>query len=121
MKSVVRRVAVDHFRKTRPDLHIALADGYEDEDGVQAHSITVLPDLKISTADRLVADSVLRESLRILSEIPERDRDCVMMYARGYTFVQIANVLNIPYEAAIKTTRKALVKTRRRIARRRQP
>lgn len=120
MKSVVRRVAVDHFRKTRPDLHVALVDGGED-DNSQSRLITDLPDLTTSTEDRLAAHSVLRESLRILAEIPERDRECVMMYARGYTFVQIASVLNIPYETAIKTTRKALVKTRRRIARRRQP
>jgi RNA polymerase sigma factor (sigma-70 family) len=120
MKSVVRRVAVDHFRKTRPDLHVALADGSEDDNN-QSKSLADLPDLTISTEDRLAARSVLRESLRILAEIPERDRDCVMMYARGYTFVQIATVLNIPYETAIKTTRNALVKTRRRIARRRRP
>jgi RNA polymerase sigma factor (sigma-70 family) len=119
MKAVVRRVAVDHFRKTRPDLHVALDDG-DYTGGNHRVSLADIPDLTISTEDQLAADSVLRESLRILSELPERDRECIMMYARGCTFVHIASVLNIPYDVAIRTTKKALLKTRRRVNQQRQ-
>jgi RNA polymerase sigma factor (sigma-70 family) len=115
MKSVVRNVVVDQFRKARPDLHIGVE---EDDNSDNAKGILAeLADPATSVEERLSNESLVLESLRVLAELPERDRECVMMYARGCTFVQIANVLNMPYEVAIKTTRKALVKTRRRIGR----
>jgi RNA polymerase sigma-70 factor, ECF subfamily len=111
MRGVVRHVVFQHLRKTRPDLHVTI--DVEDDGAPSFAERLVDPDVSIE--DRLIEEELFQESLRVLAGLPERDRECVMMYARGYTFVQIANVLNTPYEVAIKTTRNALRKTKRRI------
>ena len=115
MRGVIRKVIVDQFRKTRPDLHVPA--GTEKADAGERRGWANLADASISVEERLANESLVVESLRVLAELPERDRECVLMYARGYKFVQIASALEMPYEAAIETTRKALAKTRRRMAR----
>jgi RNA polymerase sigma factor (sigma-70 family) len=118
MKGVIRRVIVDQFRKTRPDLHVPSGDGTEEADaGERRRGCANLADPSISVEERLAQESLVVESLRVLAGLPEWDRECVLMYARGYKFAQIARALEMPYEAAIETTRKALAKTRRRIER----
>jgi RNA polymerase sigma factor (sigma-70 family) len=114
MKGVVRNVAVDHFRKTRPDLHVGV-DTTDWGNHGQTNRLVEFADPAPSIEERLTDEDLVLESFRVLAKLPERDRECIMMYARGCTFVQIANALGMQYEVAIKTTRKALVKTRRRI------
>lgn len=116
LKGVISKLVVDQFRKTRPDLHTSVDSIFDEfEDGRQ-NIVDRLADDSISTEEQLVQKSLLQESLRVLAGLPDRDRECVLMYARGYKFVQIASALGIPYEAAIATTRRALEKTRRRVA-----
>ena len=116
MRGVVRNVVVDQFRKARPDLHVVF-DNADNGTEYQKPVLVELADPAPAIDERLADESLVLESLRVLAALPERDRECVMMYARGCTFVQIANALNMPYDVAIKTTRKALVKTRRRMGR----
>jgi RNA polymerase sigma-70 factor, ECF subfamily len=111
LKAVLRNAAFQRWRETRPDLHVPVEGEGDDKGGV----IAKLIDPATSVEERLVEESLLRESLRVLAELSELDRECIMMHARGFTFVQIAKALGLSYKAAIKTTRKALVKTRRRI------
>jgi DNA-directed RNA polymerase specialized sigma24 family protein len=113
MRGVVRNVVFQQHRETRPDLHVHV----DTQDGAFESSILNVADPGTSVEDRVINQSLLKESLRVLDELSDRDRECIMMYARGYTFVQIATALNISYDVAIRSTRKALLKTRRRIAR----
>ena len=115
MKGVVRKVVVDQFRKARPDLYASLDDIFDDSDGGQRNALAHLADGSSSIEERLIHQSLVDESLRVLAEMPERDRECVLMYARGYKFVQIASALELPYEAAIAITRRALERTRRSV------
>jgi RNA polymerase sigma-70 factor (ECF subfamily) len=112
LKAVVRNAAFQHWHETRPDLHIPMeTEAADGEQGIVAK----LTDPSASVEEKLVDESLVRESLRVLAKLPEAERECVMMYARGYTFAQIAKALGMSYKMAIKTTRKALSKTRRKI------
>ena len=115
MKGVVLKVVVDQFRKTRPDLYASVDDILDDSNGGQRNALAHLADGSSSIEEQLIHQSLISESLRILAEMPERDRECVLMYVRGYKFVQIASALGMPYETAIATTRRALERTRRSI------
>jgi RNA polymerase sigma factor (sigma-70 family) len=115
IKGVVRKVVVDQFRKARPDLYASVDDIFDDTESGRRNTLAHLADSSSSIEDRLIHQSLVHESLRVLAELPERDRECVLMYARGYKFVQIASALGIPYETAIATTRRAFERTRRGI------
>jgi RNA polymerase sigma factor (sigma-70 family) len=117
IRGVMRRVVVDHFRESRPDLHISFVDADDDGNDNQGSVVADIADGSTSIEERLAEESLVRESLRVLASLPDRDRECVLMYARDYKFTQIAKALGISYELAIETTRKALAKTRRSIAR----
>jgi RNA polymerase sigma factor (sigma-70 family) len=117
MKSVVRKVVIDQFRKARPDLHLAFVSAEEDENGGQREVVLDIADGSRSIEELLVEESLVQESLRVLADLPDRSRECVLMYACGYKFVQIAKALGMSYEVAIETTRKALARTRRGITR----
>jgi RNA polymerase sigma factor (sigma-70 family) len=117
IRGVMRRVVVDHFREARPDLHLALVDADSYGDDNRGRIVADIVDSSASIEERLAEKSLAEESLRILATLPDRDRECVLMYARGYKFVQIAKALGMPYEVAIETTRKALVKAKRGITR----
>jgi len=68
-------------------------------------------DLESSAINR----DMLSAALSIIAELPDRDRECILMHARGYTFYQIGSALNLGYHQARRITLHALVKTRRRL------
>lgn len=119
MKVVVRSVKHRHFAKTRPDLHVAIEnDGDTNEDDQsRSRAELVLVDARESIEERVVHEDLMRKAKTVLRKLSDAERDCVMMYVKGYTFVQIATVLGISYSDAIRTTRRAVVAIRRKIAR----
>jgi RNA polymerase sigma-70 factor (ECF subfamily) len=115
MRGVLRNVVFQTFHKQRPDLHIALdAKPSNSEDGESL--METLPESKDSIEDQLVEESMVKHSLAVISQLPAQERECVLMYAQGQSFVQISNSLGISYKVALTTTKKALVKVRERIA-----
>ena len=112
MRVVVRTVISRHFAKTRPDLHVSVGD--DDND---TSTPLELVDPTRSVEQKVVQESLAREALDILGKLSHVEKECVMMYANGYTFVQIATALEIPYWEAISTTKKAVVAIRKKINR----
>jgi RNA polymerase sigma factor (sigma-70 family) len=114
MRGVLHNVAVQHFRQMRPDLHMTIDEEKTDDESSLADSLSAPGD---SVEEKLIEDDLLREALCVLGGLPDLDRECILMYARGYKYVQIAKALGISYETAIRTTRRALEKTRKGIER----
>jgi RNA polymerase sigma factor (sigma-70 family) len=111
VRGIVRHLVLHRFHEYRPDLHETI-----EEDGDDCISILeTLADQRPSIEDQLVRDALIKASLRVLGDLPELDRQCVLMYARGYTFVQISKSLGITYKVALNTTRRAVQKARERI------
>jgi RNA polymerase sigma-70 factor (ECF subfamily) len=116
MRGVLRNVVFQRFHKERPDLHVPLdSKPANAEDGESL--MDVLPESTISIEQQMVDASVVSYSLKVLATLSAKERECVLMYAQGYSFVQISNSLDISYKVALTTTKKALVKVRDRIAR----
>jgi RNA polymerase sigma factor (sigma-70 family) len=122
LNTVLQNAAFGRIRKSRPDLHISFQScssyGADDENG----GIVDLPDPAPSALDALIESDKREEQARLLSQVvlalqdmPEIERDCVMMCARGYSFVQIAKVLDLDYRVTIKTTRRAIAAIRARV------
>lgn len=109
MRAVVRNAMCLRFTKTRPDLHGPTAE--EDDDD----PVSKIIDPSESIEQKLIHENLVRQALRILARLPAMERECVMMYARGYTFVQIARALEMPYAEVIKKTTRAVTKIRSKI------
>ncbi len=113
---VARNVLFRNFRKFRPDMHQPLDAGALNDEGENPLA-DLLVDPDESIEDRVIFESLIRHSLRIISQLPEKEKRCVLMYANGDSFVEISKSLGISYKVAITTTRKALVKVRDTIVR----
>ncbi|HEX3940563.1 MAG TPA: sigma-70 family RNA polymerase sigma factor [Acidobacteriaceae bacterium] len=114
MKTVTRRLAYRSFSEHRPELNIPL-----DAVNEQGNRIALDPvDPAVSVEKVLIDDDLLRLSAKVVCEFPEKDRECIMMYFRGYDFVQIATALKVSRWTARRNTLKALQKLQSRIDRR---
>jgi RNA polymerase sigma factor (sigma-70 family) len=122
MNTVMRNAAFGQFRKTRPDLHIPLMapDRFtSDEEDARIFDIPDPAPLvldEIIEAKRLEGEErLLHHVVLVLSDLPEIERDCVMMCARGYSFVQIAKALDLDYRATIRITRQVISEIRAKV------
>lgn len=113
LRGVIKFVSVGIFNKARPDRHESVDELTKWEERETEKVIEGL--LVVSHEGRIADNDVLLKAAIVLKQMPYQDRECVLMYARGYTFVQIANALGIPYTVAIKKTRKAIARTARAI------
>jgi RNA polymerase sigma factor (sigma-70 family) len=104
MRTVVRNLVYRQYRKNRPDLHISLDAG--EEAGDRPHM--ELASQATSPEKCIIDDELLRLSARVVNEFPERDRECILMYFRGYDFHQIASTLGVSRWTARRLTLKAL-------------
>jgi RNA polymerase sigma factor (sigma-70 family) len=116
LRGVLRNVVYQTFHKIRPDLHVALDARSGDGDDETCLADTLV-ESKESIEDQVIDDRILELALRVISELPEKERECVLMWVRGYSFVHIRNSLGISYKVALTTTRKALAKVRNAIER----
>ena len=122
MNTVMRNASFAQFRKTRPDLHIPLIasdrinSDEEDARVFDIHDSSPLALDEIIEANRVEEEEKLLDHVvLVLSDLPEIERDCVMMCARGYSFAQIAKALELDYRSAIKITRQAIIKIRAKV------
>ena len=123
MNTVMRNAAFGQFRKTRPDIHIPFSSSTDrftsdEEDS----SIFDIPDPAPLVLDEIIEanriedeERLLHHVVLVLRDLPEIERDCVMMCARGYSFAQIAKALDLDYRAAIKITRQVISEIRAKV------
>jgi RNA polymerase sigma factor (sigma-70 family) len=115
--TVMRNALFGQFRKTRPDLHVSLASdglpGKDDSDTFDlsdpAHSVV---DVMIEAEKEEEQSRLLQLVVQALGNLPRLERDCVMMCARGYSFIQISKALDLDYRAAIRITRRVIADIR---------
>ena len=112
MQTVARHMIYRHYHKRRPDLHIPL-----DVVGVEKYSgHFALTDATPSPEKQIIDQKMLRLGVKVLYELSERDRECVLMYFRGYDFQQIASVLGISRWTARRLTLKVLRELQARVS-----
>lgn len=115
--TVMRNTLFGQFRKSRPDLHVSLiSDTLRGKQDAGAFDISDTAD---SALDAIIEAEREQEQARLLQlviqalgNLPPMERDCVMMCARGYSFVQISKALDLDYRAAIRITRRVIAKIR---------
>jgi RNA polymerase sigma factor (sigma-70 family) len=115
--TVMRNAFFGQFRKSRPDLHVSLV--FDTPLGKQDADTFEISDPADSALDAIIEAEreqeqarLLQLVIRALGNLPPIERDCVMMCARGYSFVQISKALDLDYRAAIRITRKVIAKIR---------
>jgi RNA polymerase sigma factor (sigma-70 family) len=100
MRTVTKRLAYRNFRKQRPDLHTSLETITPDGNVITWDQ----PDPRPSPEEQVIDQSMIQMSARVLSEFSTRDRECVLMYFRGYNFEQIASTLGVSRSTARRIT-----------------
>jgi RNA polymerase sigma-70 factor (ECF subfamily) len=115
LRGVLRYVLLETYRKIRPDLHVPIATRIvDDPSGPTIEDTLFSPGESIE--NQLVEQSLVEHSLRVISELSPKERECVLMYAQGYTFVQISKTLGVTYKVALTTTKKALIKVKKTVS-----
>ena len=113
MRTVTRRLVYRRFHKMRPDLHISL-----DERNAQGNRLVLDPIDPAPSAEEAVIDrNLLLLGAKVLNRFSQKDRECILMYFRGYDFSQIATLLGVSRWTARRTTLRALKKLQARIDR----
>lgn len=115
--TVMRNAFFGQFRKSRPDLHVSLISdglpGKQDSDTFDiSDSAESALDVIIEAEREEEQARLLQLVIRALGNLPPLERDCVMMCARGYSFVQISKALDMDYRTAIRITRRVIAEIR---------
>lgn len=100
MRTVTKRLAYRHHHKLRPDLHTPLEVAIEDGKRISWDP----PDMQPSPEKRVIDQAMMHLATKTLSELSDRERECVLMYFRGYDFPQIASVLGVSRWTARRLT-----------------
>lgn len=111
MRTVTKRLAYRNYRKQRPDLHTSL--GIVTQDG--KHVVLDIRDTQPSPEQRVINDTMVRLSAKVLSEFSDRERECVLMYFRGYDFAQIASAVGVSRWTARRLTLDVVKRVRARL------
>lgn len=111
MRTVTRRLAYKRYREQRPDLHTSF--DITTEDGRQLSWEP--PDTQPSPEDRVIELSMVRMSARVLRELSDRERACVLMYLRGSEFSEIASTLGVSRWTARRLTLDLIRRVRSRL------
>jgi len=104
MRGVIRHLVYRRFRETPPDSHASLDARSEEGKQVLFDPVDPTP----SAESRIIEHGMLRLSAKVVCEFSEKDRECIMMYFRGYNFLQIAAALGVSRWTARRITLKAL-------------
>jgi DNA-directed RNA polymerase specialized sigma subunit len=74
-----------------------------------------MPDSGPSPEKLVINRSIVHVNARVLREFSERERECVLMYFRGYDFVQIASVIGVSRWTASRLTLDVIHRVRTRL------
>ncbi len=111
MRTVAKRLVYRNYRETRPDLYTSLVTTLKD-----GRSLTLeLQDMRPSPEQHVIDQSMVRLSAKVLSEFSDRERECILMYFRGYNFAQIASVLGVSRWTARRLTLEMVERVRARL------
>jgi RNA polymerase sigma-70 factor (ECF subfamily) len=116
MRGVTRHLAYRFYRESRADPRVSLDAMNEQASGIMYDLVDPAP----SAEKKVIEQGLLRLSAEVVYEFPEKDRECILMYFRGYDFLQIAAILGVSRWTARRTTLKALKKFQTRIDRSRK-
>lgn len=111
MRTVTKRLAYRNYRKQRPDLHTSLETVTRDGKVITWDQ----PDLRPSPEEQVIDQSMVRMSARVLGQFSTRDRECVLMYFRGYNFEQIASTLGVSRWTARRVTLDVIKRVRTKL------
>lgn len=111
MRTVTRRLAYRTYRKQRPDLHMPLETTTQEGKRVSWEPADTQP----SPEKRVIDQIMVHLSAKVLSEFSDRERECVLMYFRGYDFSQIASALGVSRWTARRVTLDVIQKVRQRL------
>lgn len=104
MRTVARHLAYQRYHEQRRILRVPLDTG-------EVNGVSIpweLPDTRPSPEKQVIDQAMLRLSAKVLCEFSKRDRECILMYFRGYDFQQIASVVGLSRWTARRLTLKAL-------------
>lgn len=113
MRTVTRHLAYRRYHEQRPDLHVSLDAVNDRTERVAFDPVDPAP----SAEKQLIDDGLLRLGAKILFEFPAKERECILMYFRGYDFIQIAAAQGVSRWTARRNTMKALRKLQTRVDR----
>jgi RNA polymerase sigma factor (sigma-70 family) len=113
MRTVTRRLAHRAYRKQRPDLHAPFETTTPEGKRIAWEPADTRP----SPEKRVIDQIMVHTSAKILSEFSDRERECVLMYFRGYDFSQIASALGVSRWTARRVTLDVIQKVRERLQR----
>ncbi len=113
MRTVARRVAYRQFHRVRPDLHVSIEQTNEEGEWHLAEPADSAP----SPETRIINETMLRMGARVICSFPMRERQCIMMFFRGYDFAQIAATLGISRWTARRVTLKSIAQLQRKLGR----
>jgi RNA polymerase sigma factor (sigma-70 family) len=112
MRTVTKRLAYRNYRKQRPDLHTSLETVSRDGEVITWDQ----PDPRPSPEEQVIEQAMVQMSARVLSEFSIRDRECVLMYFRGYNFAQIASTLGVSRWTARRVTLDVIKRVRTKLS-----
>jgi RNA polymerase sigma factor (sigma-70 family) len=111
MRTVTKRLAYQDYRKRRPDLHTSLETTTDDGSPITWER----PDPRPSPEEYVIDQAMVHLSAKILNEFSPRERECVLMYFRGFDFAQIASALGISRWTARRVTLDVIKRVRARL------
>jgi RNA polymerase sigma factor (sigma-70 family) len=110
-RTVTKRLVNRRYRELRPDLHIPLETIMQDGKRISWEPSDGQP----SQEKLLINRTMIHLATKTLSELSERERECVLMYFRGYDFPQIASALGVSRWTARRLTLDVIKKVRARL------
>jgi RNA polymerase sigma-70 factor, ECF subfamily len=113
MRTVTKHLAYRRYHEQRPDLHVSLDAVNQQTNRVVFDPVDPAPSIE----KKIIDDGLLRLGAKILYEFPEKDRECILMYFRGYDFIKIAAAQGVSRWTARRNTLKALRKLQTRVDR----
>ncbi|WP_446743066.1 RNA polymerase sigma factor [Silvibacterium acidisoli] len=111
MRTITQRLAYRSFNKQRPDLHVSLEALTQDGENISWEPQDTQP----SREKQVIDQRMLLLGTKVLSELSDRERECVLMYFRGYDFPKIASALGISRWTARRLTLDVIKKVRAKL------
>ncbi|MBB6142841.1 RNA polymerase sigma-70 factor (ECF subfamily) [Silvibacterium bohemicum] len=105
--TVLRNLALNHLEHRKVSLRIVEPDS-------QAQ-IDIAPDDTPSAEQVYIAKESRMRMQRVLSILEPLERECVLMFAEGHSYKEIASQKDLTYGVAVDVVRRSLRKLRKRI------
>jgi RNA polymerase sigma-70 factor, ECF subfamily len=105
--TVLRNLALNHLEHTKVVSRVLEPDSQSHIDGAS--------DAALSAEESYLAKEALTRLQDVLSELPPLERECVLMFAEGISYKEIALKKELTYGVAVDVVRRSLRKLRKRL------